>query len=48
MVPDGASCRIVTTFVAEYIKSKMTKECDHSQVNFIDERFEGTANLLVK
>ena len=48
MVLDDASCRIVNNFlVAEYIKSKMTRERDLGQVNFIDERFEGAANLLV-
>ena len=49
MVPNEASCRIVNTFVvAEYIKSKMTRERDHSQVNFIDEGLECAANLFVK
>ena len=49
MVPGGASCRIVNTFfVAEYIKSKMTRERDLSQVNFIASRFEIAATLLVK
>ena len=38
-VPDEASCRFVKIFfVADYIKSKMTRECDLSQVNFIDKR----------
>ena len=49
MVPGEASFRIVSTFlVSEYIKSKMTRERDLDQVNFIDEGFEGAANLLVK
>ena len=49
MVNDGASCGIVNAFlVAEYVKSKMTRECDLGQVNFIDEGFEGAANLFVK
>ena len=48
MVPDEASCRMVNTFVAEYIKSNMTRECDLGPVNFIDEGFDGAANLLVK
>ena len=34
--------------VAEYIKSKMTRERDVGQVNFIDEGFESAADLLVK
>ena len=43
------SCRFVNTFlVAEYIKSKMTRERDLSQVNFIDKGFESAANLLVQ
>ena len=36
MVPDEASCRIVNTFVAEYIKSKKTRERDLGHVSFID------------
>ena len=49
MVPNIASCRIVNTFlVAKYVKSKMTRERDLSQVNFIDQGFESAANLLVK
>ena len=48
MVPDEASCRILTTFVAEYIKSKMTRERDLGQVNFIDKGYESAANLPVK
>ena len=42
MVPDDASSRNVNTiFVAEYIKSKMTRECNLSQVTFINKGFEG-------
>ena len=49
MVPNGASCRIMCTFfVAEFVKSKMTRECDLSQVNFIDKGYEDAANLLVE
>ena len=49
MVSNIASCRIMRTFfVAEKIKSKMTRECDLGQVNFINKGFENAANLLVK
>ena len=48
IVPNVASCRIVNTFlVAGSIKSKVTRECDLSQVNFIDKGFEDAANPLV-
>ena len=46
MVPNVASCRIVSTFlVAEYIKSNMTKERDLRQVNFIDNGFESASRF---
>ena len=48
MVPNVASCRIVNTFVAEYIKSEMTRERDLGQVKFINKGFENAAKLLVK
>ena len=49
MVPDAGSCRIVSTvLVGKYMKGKMTRECDHIQVNFIYEKFERAAYLLVK
>ena len=49
MVPNEASHRIMTNlFVAEYVKGKMTRECDLGQVDFIDEGFECAANLFVK
>ena len=47
MVPDEASCRIVNAFlVAEQIKSKMARECDLSQVNFIIKGFESAFHML--
>ena len=49
MVPDEASCRIVNAFlVTDQFKGKMTRECDLSQVNFINKGFESTTNLHVK
>ena len=49
MVPDEASCRNVNTIiVTEYIKSKMTRECNLSLVTFINKGFEGAADLLPK
>ena len=49
MVPGEASCRIVNTlFVAEKVKSEMTRERDLSQVNFINKGFESTTTLYVQ
>ena len=49
MVSNVASCMIVNTFlVAEQINSKVTRERDLSQVNFINRGFESAAKMLVK
>ena len=49
IVPDEASCKTVTTFlVAEYVKSKMTRECNLGQVGFNDKGYKDAANLPVK
>ena len=48
MVPNEALCRIVTSFlVAEYVKGKMTRECNFGQVSFNIKRCEDADNLLM-
>ena len=46
IVPHEASCRIVHAFlVTEYIKSKVTRQCDLGQVDFHEKRGENTIDL---